>query len=265
MHDSDSLPVDRRRQIAGRLGAGQSVVAASLAREFNISEDAIRRDLRALAAEGLCKRVYGGALPLSPANTPMTARAGQDVTRKRALAVAAGTLIGEGQTLFLDAGSTVLQLAQDLPVRAGLRVVTNSIPAAAALAHRSDLSLFVVGGAVSPDIGACVDGRALGELDRYRIDVCFLGACALSPEEGLSGFDMADVEIKRTLLARSRATVLMMTNEKLGTFAPFPIGRVDTLAHLVVEHDAPRAMVQALGLGRRTLTAGPPAVRDTSR
>src|SRR5690349_184638 len=61
---SDELPLARRDEIAGRLSAGQPVVAAALATEFGVSEDAIRRDLRALAAEGRCRRVYGGALPV---------------------------------------------------------------------------------------------------------------------------------------------------------------------------------------------------------
>jgi DeoR/GlpR family transcriptional regulator of sugar metabolism len=65
-------PLARRDVILGRLAQGQSVVAAALALEFDVSEDAIRRDLRALAAEGRCRRVYGGALPLSKA--PMATR-----------------------------------------------------------------------------------------------------------------------------------------------------------------------------------------------
>jgi DeoR/GlpR family transcriptional regulator of sugar metabolism len=259
MHDSLELPSSRRQEIADRLTRGQSVVAASLAQEFAISEDAIRRDLRALAAEGVCRRVYGGALPLSPAGAPMAVRTGENAARKQALALAAASLVGDGQTLFLDAGSTVLRLAALLPARSGLRVVTNSIPAAAALTHRTDVALYVIGGAVTPEIGACVAARALADLARFRIDLCFLGACALSPADGLAGFDMSDVEFKRALLAQSRATALMMTNDKLATRAPFTIGPVDALAHLVLEHDAPAETLQDLRRsGTTPIVAAPP-------
>ena len=62
---TDELPLARRDLIAARLAEGQSVASVQLAAEFGVSEDAIRRDLRALAADGLCRRVYGGALPLA--------------------------------------------------------------------------------------------------------------------------------------------------------------------------------------------------------
>ena len=69
--------MERRDIIAARLAHGQSVTAGSLAEEFSVSPDAIRRDLRALAAEGRCRRVYGGALPISPASLPITVRVGR--------------------------------------------------------------------------------------------------------------------------------------------------------------------------------------------
>ncbi|WP_247655764.1 DeoR family transcriptional regulator, partial [Hydrogenophaga aromaticivorans] len=68
------IPLERRDLIAQRLAQGQPVVAAALAAEFQVSEDAIRRDLRALAAEGRCRRVYGGALPPLPGALPMAVR-----------------------------------------------------------------------------------------------------------------------------------------------------------------------------------------------
>jgi DeoR/GlpR family transcriptional regulator of sugar metabolism len=246
MHDSFSLPLGRRQQIAQRLALGQAVVAGSLAQEFGVSEDAIRRDLRALAQEGLCQRVYGGALPLSPASTPIDVRSGEDAARKRALARAAVELVTKGQTIFLDTGSTVLHLAGLLPRDCGLRVVTNSLPVAAALMTRSDLSLIVIGGRVNPAVGGCVDARAVAELGRFRFDLCFLGACALSVPTGLAGFDMDDVDVKRRLLEVGAATVLMMTNAKLETSAPFAIGPVSDVAHVVLEHDASPEVVSAL-------------------
>ena len=252
MHGSSALFLGRRQQIARRLARGQAVVSTALAQEFGVSEDAIRRDLRALAQEGVCHRVYGGALPLSRASTPIEVRSGEEAARKRALARAAVGLIAKGQTIFLDTGSTVLQLAELLPRDSGLRVVTNSLPAAAALMTRVDLSLIVIGGRVNPVVGGCVDARALAELGRFRFDLCFLGACALSVQTGLAGFDMDDVDVKRRLLEVSAATALMMTNAKLGTSAPFAICSISDVAHIVLEHDAPSEIVSVL----RTKGAG---------
>src|SRR5215475_9693234 len=105
---NDNIPLARRDEIAHRLAQGQPVVAATLAVEFNVSEDAIRRDLRALASEGRCRRVYGGALPITPASAPMSNRMDAARERKSALARAALPLIQQGELLFLDSGSTNL-------------------------------------------------------------------------------------------------------------------------------------------------------------
>src|ERR1700735_1129081 len=173
MDGSSALPLDRRQQIARRLTRGEAVSAAALATEFNVSEDAIRRDLRALTAEGVCKRVYGGALPLSSASSPIHVRSGEDIGQKRALARTAARLVREGLTLFLDTGSTNRQLAMELPQDAGLTVGTNSIPVAAALMERHGIALVMIGGSVDITIGGCVGARSVAEMQRFRIDLCF--------------------------------------------------------------------------------------------
>ena len=246
MHDMSTLPFDRRQQIARRLLRGESVSAAALATEFLVSEDAIRRDLRTLAAEGVCKRVYGGALPLSPASSSIYVRSGDDIGRKRALARAAAELVRAGQTLFLDTGSTNRQLAVELPQDAGLTVVTNSVPVAAALMDRSGIAPVIIGGRVDTTIGGCVGARSIAEIQRFRIDLCFLGICASSIEHGIAGFDMADVDFKRGLIEVSAETAMMLASVKLETAAPYRIGRITDIDHLIVEHDAPASIVAAL-------------------
>src|ERR1700761_7038896 len=92
----------RKNEIESRLHRGLSVNATALAKEFLVSEDAIRRDLRALAAEGKCKRGYGGGLPISPDGIPLEQRLLHDSKEKRALALAALSLLFEASMVFLD-------------------------------------------------------------------------------------------------------------------------------------------------------------------
>ncbi|PTX49588.1 DeoR family transcriptional regulator [Gemmobacter caeni] len=257
MHDS-TLPLARRDLIAHRLDAGQSVHSGALATEFGVSEDAIRRDLRALAQQGLCRRVYGGALPLSPASGPVAARQAEAPAQKQALAQVACGLIQPGMTLFLDTGSTVAHLAAHLPVLPDLRVITNSLPAAAVLMQRNDLSLVLIGGGVDPSTGGCTDARAQAALALYRFDLCFLGACALSQKQGLAGFDLADVDFKRQLIDRSAETALMMTTAKLETTAPYAIAGLDAVADYILAADAPAPVADALrAAGARVHLAHP--------
>ena len=165
------------------------------------------------------------------------------------MARAALRLLREGQTLFLDTGSTNLQLAARLPSDLALTVITNSVPVAATLMGRPGIALVLIGGSVNATVGGCVDARSIAELKRFRIDLCYLGACAISVENGVAGFDMADVDFKRCLLDVSAKAALLLTTTKIETSAPFHIAPVTDLAHFIFEYDAPADVLLAL---RRT-------------
>jgi DeoR/GlpR family transcriptional regulator of sugar metabolism len=256
----NGLPLGRRDSIAARLRAGQSVSSVALATEFNVSEDAIRRDLRALAAAGVCRRVYGGALPLTPGTTPMTSRLGDDPERKRALAKAAMPLIRPGSFIFLDNGSTSVIIAEELPRDSDLIVATSSIEIAATLAARGDVHIHMVGGQVDTVIGGAIDGIALEAISRLNIDTCFLGVCALSAGGGISALDPADATFKRALVARSQQTLILTTTEKMSAKAPHRVADLRAVHSIVVEHDAPDPDVEDLrAAGANILRAEPSA------
>ncbi len=102
------------------------MLAAALAAELQTSEHTVRRHLRDLAEQGHCKRVYGGALLISPADKPAAVRMSEAVDRKASLAVVAASIVRPKQVILLDAGSTNVAIAQALPDNADLTVVTNS-------------------------------------------------------------------------------------------------------------------------------------------
>jgi DeoR/GlpR family transcriptional regulator of sugar metabolism len=254
------LPLARRDIIALRLERGEGAVANALAREFGVSEDAIRRDLRALAAEGRCRRVYGGALPLlpvSPASTGMAVRMEEQPARKAALARAAATLVQPHDLVFLDNGSTNLAIVRFLPRDLGLTVVTNSIQIAAEASKRGDLPLIVLGGTVDPHVGGCIDAQATQQLMLLNIDRCFLGVCALSASNGISAFHSADASFKRALLATSAHVAVLALSEKLETRAPYRIADIGAVDQLIVEHDAPAAILAGFTQAGATLLAAP--------
>jgi DeoR/GlpR family transcriptional regulator of sugar metabolism len=231
-------PLARRDVILGRLAQGQSVVATALALEFEVSEDAIRRDLRALAAEGRCRRVYGGALPLSKAAAPMMVRMEEARDRKQALARKAASLVKPGQFVFLDSGSTNLALVSCLPEDFELTIATNSIDIAAAALRRSDLRLIMVGGAVDRGVGGCVDTPATLSLMQMNIDLGVIGACAVSSSTGVGAHDLSDAAFKRALMAASRTCVVLATSDKFTERAPHRVAELKDIDTFVVEHDA---------------------------
>ncbi|MGB9101957.1 MAG: DeoR/GlpR family DNA-binding transcription regulator, partial [Stenotrophomonas indicatrix] len=136
MTSDPTLPAERTQLILQELRQQGRVVAAELARRYAVSEDSIRRDLRELAAQGLCQRVYGGAVLPAPKAVPLRERMTQDRTGKDELAARVCTLLQPGQVLLIDAGSTNLAIAQQLPGALGLTVITNAPQIATAAAWR---------------------------------------------------------------------------------------------------------------------------------
>ena len=253
------IPLARRDVILERLGSGEAVVAAALAVEFKVSEDAIRRDLRSLAAQGRCRRVYGGALPLLPESRPMAARADEDRDRKAALARRAAATVRPGEFIFLDASSTNLLLAECLPEDHVGTVATNAIDIAAAVLRRGDLSLLMVGGSVDAEVGGCVDAAAVHAVAAMNIDRCFVGACAVSARMGLGAFHHSDALFKRALLSACQVSIAMVTNEKLEAKAPHRVAAAKDIDHFIVERNAPpKALAAMRGAGASILRADRP-------
>jgi DeoR/GlpR family transcriptional regulator of sugar metabolism len=253
-----SLGAARKNEIETRLLRGLPVNATALAKEFLVSEDAIRRDLRALAAEGKCKRVYGGGLPMSPGRAPFEHRLLSGSKEKRALALAALTLVSEASTVFLDSGSTNLALAREMPPDRSLTIATNSISIASALLERKNFKVIVLGGEIDRETGAAIGLSAIREAERLSFDLCFLGACAVSASLGIGAFYMADAEFKRTLIARSDRTAALVIRDKVETRAPFQVAALAVLDHVVLESGTSEEIVSTFSNAGPKVIIGQP-------
>ncbi|MEH7845592.1 DeoR/GlpR family DNA-binding transcription regulator (plasmid) [Rhizobium laguerreae] len=238
--------LSRREVILERLAAGQSVVAATLALEFDVSEDAIRRDLRALAAEGLCRRVYGGALPLARPAQPISARINSDLKRKRQLARVAAELVRPGELVFMDCGSTNLAMVDFLPKDIGVIVATNSVDISAAVAKRGGMGLITIGGSVDLAIGGAVDATAVAVIRETNFDLAFVGGCAIAIGFGIAANDHADATFKKMVIKQSRRCALLALTEKFSEEAPYRVGGPSDFDCLVVEANLDNELAREL-------------------
>lgn len=257
-----ALPIDRHQLIRERLQRDGRVLAADLAVEFGLSEDSIRRDLRELAAAGACQRVYGGAIAMSNPGRPIRERSQEHVDRKVRLARTAVRLIQGGQLVFLDASTTNLAVAQVLPEDIGLTIATNSPAIAAALVGREDLRVILIGGTLDHHVGGSLGTAALLDIQQMRPDLCFLGVCSIDAEAGVGASQAEDAAFKRQLVTISGAIVAVVTNEKLGTGAPFTIAPLAEITHLVVEADAEPAQLKRLAEAGASLTDAGASLTD---
>ncbi len=243
------LPEERERLILERLRAHGRVLASELAAEFQTSEHTVRRHLRELAEQGHCKRVYGGALLISPSGESAAIRLREAVDRKACLAVAAASIVRPKQIILLDTGSTNVAIAAALPDNADLTVVTNSPEACARLLNRPGFDIILIGGRITQNAAGSTGATALLQIQQIKADLCFLGACAFDPDEGVAAFEAEDAELKRAMVKASSQVAIAMTSEKLMTAAPFSVAPACAVDYLFVEADVTaerRALLQTV-------------------
>jgi DeoR family fructose operon transcriptional repressor len=207
---------ERQQEILRLARDGGRVDVVSLAEEFQVTAETIRRDLKALDRAGLLRRVHGGAIPAGRldfepdlAERESTAADEKDRIARAALA----ELPAEG-TMILDAGSTVARMAAAIPPEASLTVVTHSLPIAARLADHPGIQLHLVGGRVRHRTRAAVDAWALRAYGEIRADVAVVAANGFSVEHGLTTPDLAEAAVKRAALTAARRVVLVADSSK---------------------------------------------------
>jgi DeoR/GlpR family transcriptional regulator of sugar metabolism len=242
----DHFVSERQAQILAELRVKGRVAAQDLALAFDVSEDTVRRDLREMAARGDCDSVYGGALLPGGKTVPLRTRMTEEPDRKAMLGQMVVKLLIEGSVVFFDAGSTNLAIARSLPEGFRLTAVTNTPAIAAELAGRAGIDLVMIGGRVDPAVGAAIDATAIRQLETIRPDLCILGACGLTLEEGLAADVFEDAAFKRLACAASKGSLAAVTSDKLGHRAAFHVHDLQAFLTLVLETDAERAMVEAI-------------------
>lgn len=231
--DPDALPQERQQRILDLLRKQGRVVANELALAFAVSEDSIRRDLREMAAKGLCWRVYGGALLPTPQFDALPERVGRDDPERSALAAHAASLLLPGQVVLMDAGSTNVAIARALRGTA-LTVVTNSPAVADALSGAQAAEVVMIGGRIDPRSGGAIGSIALQQLAELQADVCIPGICAVDPETGIWGINAEECAFKQAMLRVSATTLIVAGNEKLGARGSFRIAGIEQVDQLLI-------------------------------
>jgi DeoR family fructose operon transcriptional repressor len=225
---------ERHQQILDTARAHGRVEVAGLARDLAVTPETVRRDLTALERRGVLRRVHGGAIPVERlGNEPAVAdREGHASAQKDRIAQAALDELPDGGSIILDAGTTTARLAQLLPTDRELTVVTHSIPVAAALVNRDNITLHLLGGVVRGRTLAAVGDWTKQQIAEVFADVAFMGTNGVSVERGLTTPDLAEASIKRALIAASRRTVVLADHTKFGRedFARVaPLSAIDTI------------------------------------
>ncbi|NBM18865.1 DeoR/GlpR family DNA-binding transcription regulator [Streptomyces sp. GC420] len=225
---------ERQQEILRLAREGGRVDVLSLAEEFQVTAETIRRDLKALDRAGLVRRVHGGAIPAGRLDfePDLAERESTAADEKDRIARAAVAELPADGSVIVDAGTTTFRLAGALPLDCSLTVVTHALPVAARLADHPGIALHLVGGRVRHRTRAAVDAWALRAYGEIRADVLFLATNGFSAGGGLTTPDLAEAAVKRAAIAAARRVVLLADSSKGGQehFARFgELSDVDVL------------------------------------
>jgi DeoR/GlpR family transcriptional regulator of sugar metabolism len=229
------LNAQRRAIILDALGRDGRVVASELSARFGVSEDTVRRDLRELAEEGLLMRVYGGAVRKSPVSAAYSRRKTEFLPAKSAIGEAAVKFIRDGQVVFIDGGTTPLEVAAQLPVDLRITVVTHSLTIASALAEHPHAHVVVLGGNLYKDSLVMVGATTVEAYRQVRADLCVLGTASIHPQIGVGVLNQEEAEVKRAMVAGAAEVMVVASGEKLNTSAPFLVGPLSLVTRLVTD------------------------------
>lgn len=249
------ISFERRQRILALLREQPAVKVSELARQLSVSEGTIRNDLNALEGEGRLTRVRGGAVPCDEHRfiSPLfAAHARTHAEAKRRIARCAAELVEDGDSILLDASSTVFALVPHLQNRRDLTIVTNGIETALALAQNRSLSVILVGGAVRPD-GTSVVGH-LGEkiLDELHFKTAFVSCSGFSVEAGLTEVDIQEVQLKKKMVRVADRVVALIDSSKFGRVDLTSFASLEQIGHIFTDDGVSPQFIEQI---RRTGTA----------
>ncbi|MGW2092142.1 DeoR/GlpR family DNA-binding transcription regulator [Promicromonospora sukumoe] len=251
------LAAERREHLLGLLAREGKIVAKDVAADLGISEDSVRRDLRDLAADGLVQRVYGGALPVSPAVVDYAARQAVAPEGKREVASVAAGLVRPGGAVILDGGTTTLAVARALPRDLECTVITHSPTIAVALLDHPAAEVFLLGGRVFKHSAVAYGAAAVEAAQNVSADLCLLGVTGVHPEAGLTTGDAEEAAMKRALSARAAETYVLASSEKIGTASRFRVLPWEKVSGVITDADPRDPVVKEIrALGVEVLAAG---------
>jgi DeoR/GlpR family transcriptional regulator of sugar metabolism len=237
----------RHRVILDLLHTCGRVEVPDLARRLETSTITVRRDLDVLAGLGALRRIRGGAVPstLRGEGLPFEVRAVDEAPLKARLAAVVAGLIGDGEAVVLDSGTTGAATAQALAGRR-LTVMPLSVQGIAALAGSPSVSLLLPGGTVRHPEGSIVGPLAERALAELRFDTAVLTCCAADPDAGVTAHDLADAAVKKALRRSAQRTVLVAEGVKFHRTALAVVCGLEEVDVLVTDSSAPAEVVAGL-------------------
>lgn len=240
---------EREQEILDLLAEDSAISVADISQRLEVSTVTVRNDLSGLAERGLIVRTHGGAFPAF--HRSILERQRNRTKVKAMIARVAASLVGEGETIMIEAGTTTALIAKYLLGKRDLHVVTNSTLVIPYARFNPALHLTVVGGEFRPSTESLVGPVALRDLSEFHVRMAFIGTDGFSLEGGLTTHLIEGAEIVRKMAAQADRTVLVADSSKWGKVGFARVLPMDAIDVLVTDGELAASVVdevRALGV-----------------
>lgn len=239
----------REQEILNELElAGGSCRIAYLADRLRVSDETVRRNIKSLQAKSQVRKVHGGVLlnqDLTLNEQPFQTRMQRNADAKRRIAAKLADMISDGDSLFLDIGSTTAYAARALRNRRDLYIVTNSLAVANTLATINGNRVFFAGGELRQHDGGSFGQDAINFIRRFNVNFAVFSVGAINAENGLMLHDIAEADLSRETAARAQTCIVLADSAKFEHRAPIAIAEQARFDLLITEK-APSKGVQTM-------------------
>lgn len=246
-----SFPEERRKQIRSLLEENGRVSVEELTLRFQVSKVTIRGDLDWLEQDGLTKRTHGGAIFVSSdvghADPPFMDRQQAQPDEKQRIGKAAALMIQPGDIVFLDAGTTSLNIAKHLRQRVNITVVTIGLRVAMELEEAEGVTVVVPGGIMRRGSMSLLGDYALRTLETIHINKAFMGAKGLTLAKGLTDVNAFEVAMKQFVVRRADQVIGVADHSKWGRVSFATFADTDQITAIISDVKAPPELVQQFG------------------
>lgn len=253
-----ALPAKRRTEMLKLLKRSGQVVVTEMSVHFDVSLDTIRRDLDALAGQGLINRIHGGALlagDLASSDTPFRQRLEAQSAAKANIGRVAAELISNGETLIINGGSTTLAFASSLTDRQNLTIVTNNLSLPAIVPTQAVSALYLLGGEIRNDAQITMGHVGFVGAQAINADTAVISVGGIN-DHGCSTSLLAEANMMLQMVATSRRTIILADSSKFGRRAFAEVVLLNQIDVLVTDVPPPEELSTALDLaGVRVIVA----------
>jgi DeoR/GlpR family transcriptional regulator of sugar metabolism len=241
---------ERLDKILHKLNKDGKILVKDLSKDFKVTEDCIRKDLKNLEKKGLIKRTYGGAVLIRNLahNTPVVTRKTKDLDAKYNIAKKAFKLIEEKDNIFLDISTTNILLAE-LIAKSNMRitVITNMFDIVNKFASNSNVTVISIGGVYNSDLNGFVGSSAIESIVKFRVDKAFIGSCGVNLyDKSITTFQMEDGNTKTAIINGAKKVYVVMENKKFYTDGNYKFAEIYDIDGIVVDDVPDENVIKSL-------------------